>query len=168
MDKTDRLLKPGMSVIDLGAAPGGWTQVVSEKIGNSGVIVASDILPMDSVAGVEFVQGDFTSEQVLDEILTIVHGRPFDLVISDMAPNMSGVKAVDIPKAMYLVELALDLASQVLKKEGCFVAKVFHGEGFDTLLKDIKASFKKVVIRKPDASRSRSRETYIVAKGFKG
>ncbi len=167
LDAKDHLLRPGLAVIDLGAAPGGWTQVVAEKVGPTGTMVASDILPMDSIADVTFVQGDFTEQEVLDDILKIVQERPFDLVISDMAPNMSGNKSVDIPKAMYLVELALDLAGRVLRRNGNFVAKVFYGEGFDDLLADCKARFQKVVIRKPDASRARSRETYLVAKGFK-
>ncbi|OZG71696.1 23S rRNA (uridine(2552)-2'-O)-methyltransferase [Hahella sp. CCB-MM4] len=168
LDRLDKLLKPGMTVIDLGAAPGGWSQIVAEKVGDKGVVIACDLLPMDNIAGVEFVQGDFTEDEVLENILQLVNERPVDLVISDMAPNMSGMKAVDIPKAMYLVELALDLADRVLKKNGVFVAKVFHGVGFDELLKDARQKFSTVVIRKPDASRSRSRETYLVAKGFKG
>ncbi|WP_020405517.1 23S rRNA (uridine(2552)-2'-O)-methyltransferase RlmE [Hahella ganghwensis] len=168
LDRLDKLLKPGMTVIDLGAAPGGWSQIVADKVGDKGVVIACDLLAMDNIAGVEFVQGDFTEDEVLENILQLVNGRPVDLVISDMAPNMSGMKAVDIPKAMYLVELALDLADQVLKKNGVFVAKVFHGAGFDELLKDARQKYSSVAIRKPDASRSRSRETYLVAKGFKG
>ena len=168
LDRTDRLLSPGMAVIDLGAAPGGWTQVLAERVGESGYVVASDVLSMDSIAGVRFVQGDFTEQKVVDELLKIIHGRTFDLVISDMAPNMSGIKSADIAKSMYLAELAVDLAFQVLRKGGSFVVKVFHGEGFDQLLKNIRQSFDKVNIRKPDASRSRSREAYLVAKGFKG
>jgi 23S rRNA (uridine2552-2'-O)-methyltransferase len=168
LNRSDKLFKAGMSVIDLGAAPGGWTQVVAECVGESGFIIASDILPMDSIAGVHFVQGDFTEQVVLDEILTILHGQPVDLVISDMAPNMSGLKSADNAAAMYLLELAFDLVSQVLRKNGDFVAKVFHGEGFDQLLKKARQSFHKVNIRKPVASRARSREAYVVAKAFKG
>ncbi len=168
LDRLDKLLRPAMTVIDLGAAPGGWSQIVAEKVGHKGAVIACDILPMDSIAGVDFIQGDFTEEGVLENILELVGDRPIDLVISDMAPNMSGLKAVDIPKAMYLVELALDLSRRVLKKNGVFVAKVFHGAGFDELLKECRQQFNAVVIRKPDASRSRSRETYLVAKGFKG
>ncbi|MCY4045792.1 MAG: 23S rRNA (uridine(2552)-2'-O)-methyltransferase RlmE [Cellvibrionales bacterium] len=163
----DKLLKPGLRVIDLGAAPGGWSQVVSRVIGDKGTIIASDILPMDAIANVEFVQGDFTEEAVLEQILTKVENNQFDLVISDMAPNMSGMNAIDQPKAMYLVELALDLARQVLKPNGVFLTKVFQGEGFDDLLADVRCSFTKVMIRKPGSSRARSREVFLLAKGFK-
>ena len=164
----DKLFRPGMSVVDLGAAPGGWTQVAAEIIGDSGRIVASDILPMDPIAGATFVQGDFTEDQVLEEILAAIGSDQVDLVISDMAPNMSGAQSVDQPKAMYLVELALDLARQVLRRNGVFLAKVFQGEGFEPYLKDLRSSFTKVITRKPDASRARSREVYLLAKGFKG
>ena len=164
----DKLFRPGMSVVDLGAAPGGWTQVAAEIIGDSGRIVASDILPMDPIAGAAFVQGDFTDDSVLEEILAAIGSDEVDLVISDMAPNMSGAQSIDQPKAMYLVELALDLARQVLRKNGVFLAKVFQGEGFEEYLKDMRSSFTKVITRKPDASRARSREVYLLAKGFKG
>ena len=164
----DKLFRPGMSVVDLGAAPGGWTQVAAEIIGDSGRIVASDILPMDPIAGAAFVQGDFTEDHVLEEILAAIGSDQVDLVISDMAPNMSGTQSVDQPKAMYLVELALDLARQVLAKNGVFLAKVFQGEGFEEYLKDMRTSFNKVITRKPEASRARSREVYLLAKGFKG
>jgi len=168
IDDKDKLMKPGMAVVDLGSAPGGWSQVAAKRVGDHGLVVASDILPMDGVAGVTFLQGDFTEEAVFDEIMTTIGDRPVDLVISDMAPNMSGMSAVDQPSAMYLVELALDMARQVLKPGGNYVAKVFHGEGFDEYLKDMRSSFQKVVTRKPDSSRARSREVYLVAKGFKG
>jgi 23S rRNA (uridine2552-2'-O)-methyltransferase len=167
LDNKDRLFKPCMTVVDLGAAPGGWSQVAAKLVGNKGRVVASDILPMDSIAGVDFVQGDFTEESVLNEILDVLGGDLADLVISDMAPNMSGMRAVDQPKAMYLVELALDLACQILKPGGDFVAKVFHGEGFDELLHQVRGRFERVVTRKPDASRPRSREVYLVATGLK-
>ena len=167
LHKKDRLFKPGMTVVDLGAAHGGWSQVAVTLVGDKGRVIASDILPMDSIAGVDFVEGDFTEESVLDEILELLEGQQTDLVISDMAPNMSGMKAVDQPKAMYLIELALELACQILKPEGVFVAKVFHGEGFDDFLRDVKRRFQQVVTRKPDASRSRSREVYLVARGLK-
>lgn len=163
----DQLLKPGLRVIDLGAAPGGWSQVVSRVIGEKGTVIASDILPMDTIANVEFVQGDFTEELVLEEILTKVENNQFDLVISDMAPNMSGMNAIDQPKAMYLVELALDLAMQVLKPNGVFLTKVFQGEGFDDFLSEVRGNFTKVVTRKPGSSRARSREVFLLAKGFK-
>ncbi len=168
LDKKDKLIRPGLSVVDLGAAPGGWTQVAMEKVGHKGRVVASDLLAMDPLAGVDFVQGDFTEQSVYDELLGLLDSSTVDLVISDMAPNMSGVSAVDQPAAMYLVELALEFARKTLAAKGAFVCKVFHGEGFDAFLAECRASFSNVAIRKPDASRARSRETYIVAKGFKG
>jgi 23S rRNA (uridine2552-2'-O)-methyltransferase len=162
------LLRPGMTVVDLGAAPGGWTQVAMQLVGEEGTVVASDILAMDSIADVTFVQGDFTEQAVYDQIVAALGGEKADLVISDMAPNMSGNPAIDQPKSMYLVELALDMARSVLKPGGSFVAKVFQGEGFDDLLKDTRTSFTAVRSRKPDASRGRSREVYQLATGFKG
>ena len=168
LNEKDRLMTPGMTVVDLGAAPGGWSQVAVRAVGHNGRVFASDILPMDGMAGVEFVQGDFTEEAVLNELLGKMGGQTAGLVISDMAPNMSGMSGVDQPKAMYLVELALDMARQVLKPGGAFVAKVFQGEGFDEYLLDCRSSFDKVVTRKPDSSRARSREVYLVCKGFKG
>ncbi len=167
LDEKDQLIKPGMTVIDLGSAPGGWSQVVARKLDGSGVMIASDILPMDQIADVNFIQGDFTEESVFEELMGIVNGRPVDLVISDMAPNMSGVASIDQPGSMYLVELALDMARQVLKPNGQFVAKVFQGEGFDEYIRDVRESFSKVLIRKPKASRARSREVYVVGKGFR-
>ena len=168
IDDKDKLMKPGMTVVDLGSAPGGWSQVAAKRVGDHGLVVASDILPMDGIAGVTFLQGDFTEEAVFDELMRVIGNRPVDLVISDMAPNMSGMSAVDQPSAMYLVELALDMARQVLKPGGNYAAKVFQGEGFDEYLKDMRSSFQKVVTRKPESSRARSREVYLVAKGFKG
>ncbi|CBV44029.1 23S rRNA (uridine(2552)-2'-O)-methyltransferase RlmE [Halomonas elongata DSM 2581] len=168
LDEKDRLLRPGMTVIDLGAAPGGWSQVAAEKVGDEGRVIASDILEMDALAGVDFVQGDFTEDSVLEEILARIGDRPVDLVMSDMAPNMSGMAAIDQPQAMYLVELALDLARQTLSPGGVFLAKVFQGEGFDAYLKELRAGFKRVVTRKPEASRARSREVYLLAEGFRG
>lgn len=168
LDKKDKLLKPGMTVVDLGSAPGGWSQVAAERVGEKGTVLASDILDMDAIAGVAFIQGDFTEEAVLAQLLDALGEQKADLVISDMAPNMSGMNAVDQPAAIYLVELALDMAHQVLKPGGHFVAKVFHGEGFDPLLQATRDAFTKVVVRKPDASRARSREVYLVGRGFKG
>lgn len=168
LDQKDRLLRPGITVVDLGSAPGGWSQVAAKLVGEKGRVVASDILPMDTIADVDFICGDFTEESVFDEILGTLNNELADLVISDMAPNMSGMRAVDQPKAMYLVELALDLACRILKPGGDFVAKVFHGEGFDEYMLEVKGRFQRVVTRKPDASRSRSREVYLVAKGLKG
>jgi len=167
LDEKDNLIRPGSVVVDLGSAPGGWSQVVAQRVGEKGLVIASDILPMDSIADVTFIQGDFTTEEVYDELVEVIDGRPVDLVISDMAPNMSGMASIDQPGAMYLVELALDMARQVLKPNGCFVAKVFQGEGFDAYLSDVRDSFSKVMIRKPKASRARSREVYLVAKGFR-
>lgn len=168
IQEKDRLIKPGMTIVDLGSAPGGWTQVAVELVGDNGRVVASDILPMAPIAGVDFVQGDFTEEAVLEQILNLMGGAQADLVISDMAPNMSGMVDVDQPKAMYLVELALDLARQTLKPGGSFVAKVFQGEGFEDYIKDMRSSFTRVVSRKPKASRPRSKEVYQVGTGFKG
>ncbi|MEE3190700.1 MAG: 23S rRNA (uridine(2552)-2'-O)-methyltransferase RlmE [Pseudomonadota bacterium] len=167
LDDKDKLIRPGSVVVDLGSAPGGWSQVVAQRVGEKGLVIASDILEMDAIADVTFIQGDFTTEEVYDELVDVIDGRPVDLVISDMAPNMSGMSSIDQPGAMYLVELALDMARQVLKPNGSFVAKVFQGEGFDAYLADMKQSFAKVMIRKPKASRARSREVYIVAKGFR-
>lgn len=168
MNEKDRLFRPGMTVVDLGAAPGGWSQIAIEKVGDNGVVIASDILEMEPIADVTFIQGDFTEDAVYDQIMAAIGERPVDLVISDMAPNMSGMAAIDQPKAMYLVELALDLATRTLKKDGVFLAKVFQGEGFDQYLQQIRDSFKSVITRKPEASRARSREVYLLAKGFKG
>lgn len=168
LNEKDRFLRPGMTVVDLGAAPGGWSQVAADTVGDKGRVVASDILPMDSLAGVEFIEGDFTDDVVLQRLLAALGDRKADLVISDMAPNMSGVADIDQPKSMYLVELALELAKETLSKGGTLVTKVFQGEGFEPFLKDIRGHFQKVSSRKPAASRSRSRELYIVAKGFKG
>jgi len=168
LDKKDRIFRPGQIVVDLGAAPGGWSQVAVERVGDQGAVIASDILGMDAIAGVDFVRGDFTEQAVLDELLGLLGDRQADVVISDMAPNMSGMAAVDIPTAMGLVELALDMARQVLKPGGVFAAKVFQGEGFESLLSEMRKSFTTVVSRKPDSSRARSREIYQVCKGFKG
>ena len=168
INEKSKIFKPGMKVVDLGAAPGGWSQVAVELLGDHGRVVASDILPMDGIAGVDFVQGDFTEDAVLEKILTTIGSDKVDLVISDMAPNMSGTLSVDQPNAMYLVELALDLARQTLRQGGTFLVKVFQGEGFDTYLKDMRTSFGKVQTRKPDASRARSREVYLLASNFKG
>ena len=163
-----KLIRPGMTVVDLGAAPGGWSQVTSRLIGGQGRLIASDILEMDSIPDVTFIQGDFTQDEVLAQILDAVGNSPVDLVISDMAPNMSGTPAVDIPKAMFLCELALDLATRVLKPGGDFLIKIFQGEGFDVYLKDARRKFDKVQMLKPDSSRDRSREQYLLARGYRG
>ena len=167
LNEKDRFIKPDMTVVDLGSAPGGWSQVVALLVGHNGRVIASDILPMDAIAGVDFIQGDFTEQSVFDEIqVAIGTGQP-SVVLSDMAPNMSGIVDVDQPKAMYLVELALDLALQILPKGGVFAAKVFNGEGLDDWLKSVRINFQSVNSRKPAASRPRSKEVYVVAKGFK-
>jgi 23S rRNA (uridine2552-2'-O)-methyltransferase len=168
IQEKDRLIRPGMSVIDLGAAPGGWSQVTSRLIGGQGRLIASDILEMDSIPDVTFIQGDFTDDAVLQQILEAVGDSHVDLVISDMAPNMSGTPEVDMPRAMFLCELALDLATRVLKPGGDFLIKIFQGEGFDMYLKDVRTKFDKVQMRKPSSSRDRSREQYLLGKGFKG
>ena len=167
LNEKDKLIRPGMMVVDLGSAPGSWSQIAGRLVGVKGRVVASDILPMDSLEHVDFIQGDFTEETVFNQIMEKLGGNRADVVISDMAPNISGVDAVDQASSMYLVELALDMARSVLKPKGDFVAKVFHGEGYDDYVKDVRTSFEKVVIRKPDASRPRSREVYVVGKGFK-
>ncbi|MFK4233568.1 23S rRNA (uridine(2552)-2'-O)-methyltransferase RlmE [Pseudomonas guariconensis] len=168
IQEKDKLIRPGMSVIDLGAAPGGWSQVTSRLIGGQGRLIASDILEMDSIPDVTFIQGDFTQDEVLQQILEAVGDSHVDLVISDMAPNMSGTPAVDMPRAMFLCELALDLACRVLRPGGDFLIKIFQGEGFDQYLKDVRSRFDKVQMRKPSSSRDRSREQYLLGRGFKG
>ncbi len=166
IDEKEHLLKPGMTVVDLGASPGGWTQYVSEKLDGCGTIIALDILPMDALAGVEFVLGDFREDSVLNQLTELLPPRGVDLLLSDMAPNMSGNIAVDIPRAMYLAELAFDFGGKMLKPGGGMLMKIFHGTGFDELIKQARMQFDKVTIRKPGASRSRSRETYLLAKGY--
>ena len=168
LNEKDRLIKPGMIVMDLGSAPGGWSQVAGRIVGEKGRVIASDILPMDHIHNVDFIQGDFTDEAVFNQILEALGDRQPDLIISDIAPNLSGIASADQASSIYLVELALDMARRVLKRGGNFVAKVFQGSGSDAYLKDLRTSFEKVSIRKPAASRSRSREVYVVAKGFKG
>ncbi|KGM07379.1 Cell division protein FtsJ/Ribosomal RNA large subunit methyltransferase J [Methylophaga thiooxydans] len=167
IDQKDKLLRAGMSVVDLGAAPGGWSDYAFRKVGDSGTVVALDILPMTPLTGVHFIEGDFREDEVLDELNKVLNGREIDLVLSDMAPNMSGVGSIDQPASMYLVELALDFAVNNLSKQGCFLVKVFQGEGFDAYLKQMRDSFNKVVTRKPGASRARSREVYLLGKGLK-
>jgi 23S rRNA (uridine2552-2'-O)-methyltransferase len=166
INEKDKLIRSGMRVLDLGAAPGGWSQVATKLVGDKGQVIASDILPMDSMAGVHFIQGDFTEDSVFEAIMDVIDGQPIDVVISDMAPNISGVSTADQAASMYLVELALDMACQVLKPKGSFVAKVFQGEGSDEFIKTVKQHFKQVVIRKPEASRPRSREVFVVGKEF--
>ena len=168
IQEKDRILRPGITVVDLGAAPGGWSQVTSRVIGDKGRLIASDILEMDSIPDVTFIKGDFTDDAVFAQILEAIGDHPVDLVISDMAPNMSGTPEVDMPKAMFLCELALDLATRVLKPGGDFLIKIFQGEGFDVYLKDARKKFDKVQMLKPDSSRDRSREQYMLGRGYKG
>lgn len=163
----DQLIKPGMNIIDLGAAPGGWSQFARQLVGKKDKIIALDILAMDPLEGVDFIQGDFREQAVLDQLYAALDGAPINLVLSDMAPNMSGNKGVDQPRAIYLGELALETAKTVLAKDGVFLVKLFHGAGFEEFHKEALQSFAKVTIRKPKASRPRSNEVYILAKGFK-
>ena len=180
IQQKDNLIRPNMQVVDLGAAPGGWSQYAVELVGSNGRVVASDILSIDPLPFVEFVKGDFTEESVLNEILDVLNkdnddskgnsstNYRADVVISDMAPNMTGVEATDQPRSIYLCELSLDMACQILKPGGSFVAKVFQGDGSEAFLKDVRSHFSKVKIRKPKASRPRSREVYVVGQNFKG
>ena len=168
IQEKDRLIRPGMTVVDLGAAPGGWSQVAAELVGDAGKVVASDILPMDSLPGVEFLQGDFTENEVFEALLASIGNDGADLVISDMAPNMSGMKEIDQPRAVYLAELALDLARSILKPGAYFLVKVFQGAGFQEFHRDMQSSFKAVKSRKPQASRARSREIYLLGAEFEG
>jgi len=167
MDEKDGLLKSGLNIVDLGAAPGGWSEFAAKKIAGKGNIIATDILPMDFLDGVTFIQGDFREDEVLQSILNQLENNPVDLVLSDMAPNISGVDSIDQPASMYLVELALDFAEQTLNKNGRFLVKVFQGSGFEEYLKLVRSTFKQVKTRKPKASRARSREVYILAEGLK-
>lgn len=161
----DRLLRPGMVVVDLGAAPGGWSQMAASQLDGSGRVLALDILPMDSLAGVEFIQGDFREDPVLAELEARLDGQPVDLVLSDMAPNLSGMTAVDQPRSMHLVELAEDFAARHLRPGGAFLVKVFQGAGFDDLVRRLRTGYERVSIRKPQASRARSPEVYALATG---
>jgi 23S rRNA (uridine2552-2'-O)-methyltransferase len=168
ISRADRLIRRGDLVVDLGAAPGGWSQVAAELVGDSGRVLASDILKMDALAGVDFIEGDFNEESVLARVLEALGDRRADLVMSDMAPNMSGIRDVDQPRAMLLAELALEFARSTLKPGGSFLCKVFHGEGFDDFIRQLRASIGSVATRKPDASRGRSREVYALARQFRG
>jgi 23S rRNA (uridine2552-2'-O)-methyltransferase len=166
IQEKDGILAPGMRVVDLGAAPGGWSQVAADVVGAKGRVLALDILPMEPIPGVSFMQGDFREEAALAELRRALDGNPVDVVLSDMAPNVSGTSAVDQPRMIYLCELALDLAGEVLNPGGALVVKTFQGEGFDAYLTAARDSFRRVVIRKPASSRARSRELYLVATGY--
>ena len=163
----DRLIRSGMTVVDLGSSPGGWSQVASSLVGASGSVFALDILPMDPVSGVEFIQGDFTEDTTWGRLQQLVKNKSVDLVISDMAPNLSGSQAIDQPAMMHLAEMALDLALKFLDAKGVFVSKLFHGQGFDRFVLEVRKLFNKVSIVKPKASRPKSKEVYIVASGPK-
>lgn len=168
IDEKDHLLKPAMTIIDLGAAPGSWCEYVVRKLGGKGRVIALDILPMEPMDGVEIITGDFLEDEVFEQLLNVLGDDRPDLVICDMAPNMSGQQAVDIPRAMYMAELALDLSQQVLKPGGGLLVKLFQGEGFEEYIRQMKEHFNRVVMRKPKASRPRSKEIYGLATGFKG
>lgn len=165
LDEKYGLLKPGMVVVDLGAAPGGWSEAAVPRVGNNGRVIALDVLPMNSIPGVEFIQGDFTEDEPLAALERALGGQAVDLVMSDMAPNMSGVIVTDQARAMYLAELALAFAAEHLKPGGQFLVKMFQGEGFDAFVQRCRAQFEKVLVRKPGASRPRSREVYLLARG---
>ncbi len=166
LQEKDRLILHGMSVLDLGAAPGGWSQYAVELVGKNGRVVASDILPIDPLPFVEFIQGDFTEERILNEILELIGNDKANVVISDMAPNLSGNDAIDQPSSIYLCELALDISKRILAENGTMVVKLFQGAGSDEYLKEVRQCFKQVKIRKPKASRARSREVYVVAQRY--
>lgn len=168
LNERDRFIRPGMLVMDLGSAPGGWSQVARKLVGDKGRVLATDILPMDALLNVEFIQGDFREEAVLKQILEHLDGARPDVILSDMSPNIGGIDSADQAASIYLLELALDVVRRVLKPKGIFAAKLFQGVGSEAFLKELRAAFEKVSIRKPAASRPRSREVYLVAKGFKG
>ncbi len=167
IQERNRILRAGMTVVDLGAAPGGWSQIAVTKVKPGGLMIALDILPMEPLEGVQVLQGDFREQSVIDELLEVLDGRPVDLVLSDMAPNISGMDAVDQPRAMDLAELALDFSRQVLKPDGTLLLKLFQGQGSEEFLRNLRAAFGTVAIRKPKASRPRSREVYALARNFK-
>jgi len=168
LNEKDRLIRPGMRILDLGSAPGGWSQVAGKLVGARGRVLATDILPMDALPNVDFLQGDFTEDVVVEKMLDWLGGAKFDLILSDIAPNTTGIGSVDAAKSVYLLELALDAARKTLKSRADFVAKMFQGAGSDQFLKELRTHFEKVAVRKPAASRKESREVYVVAKGFKG
>jgi 23S rRNA (uridine2552-2'-O)-methyltransferase len=168
IDRRDHLLQPGMTVVDLGAAPGGWSQYVKSRVGDSGRVLALDILPMEPIVGVEFIEGDFTELPVLDLLLQRLQGKPVDLVISDMAPNMSGVASVDQARSMNLAELALEFSDKSLKPGGSLLIKTFQGAGFNEFYAQLRHRFEKLATRKPSASRAESKEIYLLGRGFRG
>ena len=167
IQQKDRIIKPGQLVLDLGAAPGGWSEYAQQLVGDQGKVIALDLLPIEAIAGVDFIEGDFTEQQTLEQLLGLINDRQLDLVLSDMAPNLSGMNSLDQPRSIYLAELALDLAGKFLTADGVFVVKLFQGEGFEDLIASLRLSFKSVRFRKPDASRARSSEIYAVCSGLK-
>lgn len=167
IQEKDHIIRPDMNVVDLGAAPGGWSEYVRTIVGKKNKVVALDLLDIDQIEGVDFIQGDFREDEVLEKLYKVLDSQPVHLLLSDMAPNMSGNKAVDQPRSIYLGELALDAARTMLVKGGTFLIKMFQGEGFDAFFDEVKQNFTTVIIRKPKASRPRSNEVYILAKGFK-
>ncbi len=167
IDDKDKLIRPGMTIVDLGSAPGSWCQVAKQRLKGQGRIIGLDLLDMDTIAGVEFIQGDFREETVLKELEEELNNKQVDLVIADMAPNISGVKDTDQAGAIYLTELALEFSQQWLKPKGNFLVKVFIGAGFDDIVKRMRSEFDKVLTRKPKASRGRSNETYLLGLGRK-
>jgi len=167
IQEKDKIIKPGMNVIDLGAAPGGWSDFARKIVGKKNKVIGLDLLAIDPIPGVDFIQGDFREDEILDELYRVLDGAPVGLVMSDMAPNISGNKGMDQPRSIYLAELALDTAQTVLTKGGTFLIKMFQGAGFDEYKKEVGKSFSSVMIRKPKSSRARSKEVYILAKGFK-
>lgn len=167
LNQKDHIIKPAMTVVDLGSAPGSWSQVAAEWVGDKGQVIGLDILPMDAIAGVDFIEGDFREQSVLDQLEAMLKNQCIDAVISDMAPNLSGNKSIDQPRMMVLADLALDFALNHLKPGGSFTLKIFQGEGFDDYFKTLKQNFSQLRTRKPEASRDRSGEIYLVAKGYK-
>ena len=167
IQETDKIIRPGINTVDLGAAPGGWSEYVRKIVGKQDKVIALDLLDIEPISGVDFIQGDFREDDVLDKLNSTLDGQPVHLLLSDMAPNMSGSREVDQPRSIYLGELALDAAQQFLVKGGTFLIKMFQGAGFDDYHNQVKQRFSSVVIRKPKASRPRSNEVYILAKGFK-
>ena len=168
LNEKDRLIRPGMRILDLGSAPGGWSQVAGKLVGARGRVLATDILPMDALPNVDFIQGDFTEDVIVQQLLDWLGGAKFDLIISDIAPNTTGIDSADAAKSIYLLELALDVARRTLKSHADFIAKMFQGSGSDQFLRELRTHFGKVMVRKPAASRKESREVYVVAKDFKG
>ncbi len=168
LNEKDKLIRPGMRIMDLGSAPGGWSQVAGRLVGAKGRVLATDILPMEEVKNVDFIQGDFTNEAIVQQVLDWLGGEKFDLIISDIAPNISGIESADQGRSIWFLELALDTVRKTLKPGANFAAKMFQGSGSDEYLKELRTHFAKVLIRKPEASRKKSREVYLVAKGFKG